>query len=174
MQVMAHPMRRGRPDRLRHASGGFTYVWALAAVALVSVGLSVLGPLWSDRNRHDREQELLRIGRLYADAIASYRAVSPGSVKQYPERLEELLEDSRFWGTRRHLRKLYPDPMKPSRPWGLVLDQDGRIRGVYSQGEERPFLQAPRDLGLVRLAIADHYADWKFVPQVPPSVGSAP
>lgn len=143
---------------------GFTYVWALAAVALISVGLSVVGPLWADSARRDKEQELLRIGGLYAHAIASYYVQSPGSVKQYPERLEELLADDRFWGTKRHLRKLYPDPMDPSVPWGLVRDGHGHIRGVYSQSERKPFLQSARNLGLLRLAAAERYSDWRFAP----------
>lgn len=143
---------------------GFTYVWALAAVALLSVGLSVVGPMWADQARRDREQELLRVGSLYAQAIADYYVLTPGTAKQFPTRLEELLQDDRFWGTRRHLRKLYPDPMQPQRPWGVLRGADGRITGVFSQDTAQPFLQAPVTMGVVQLGVAAQYQQWQFRP----------
>lgn len=142
------------------------FVIVLMAVALVATGLAVVGPVWSQASQREREQELLRIGGLYADAIRSYYLASPGSVKQYPASLEELIEDRRFVGTYRHLRRLYTDPLDPKRPWGLVRRADGGIRGVYSQSEEAPIAQAPQSAGWgqrVHLAAAARYADWKFI-----------
>jgi hypothetical protein len=120
--------------------------------------------MWADQARREREHELLRVGRLYAQAIANYYALTPGTAKQFPTRLEELLQDDRFWGTRRHLRKLYLDPMQPHRPWGLLRSPDGRIMGVYSQDRAQPFLQAPADLGVVQLSVASQYSQWQFQP----------
>ena len=59
---------------------GFTYVWMLAALVIFSIGLAVVGPLWADQAKREREQDLLRVGQLYAQAIASYYAASPGSL----------------------------------------------------------------------------------------------
>ncbi len=151
-------MRPCDPDR------GFTYVWALATVALISIGLSVVGPMWADQARREKEQELLRVGGMYAQAIANYYVLTPGTDKQFPARLEELMQDDRFWGTRRHMRKLYPDPMQPHRPWGLLRNADGRITGVYSQDTAQPFLQAPADIGVARLNVASQYSQWQFQP----------
>lgn len=141
-------------------------MWALAAVALMGIALSVVGPLWADQAKREREQELLRIGGLYAQAIADYYVNTPGTVKKFPERLEELLQDDRFWGTRRHLRRLYPDPLQPHRPWGLIRAADGRIAGVYSQDTSPPFLQSPVTAGVVQLGVAQQYQQWLFTPMV--------
>ena len=94
--------------------------------------------------------------------------VSPGAVKQFPPSLEALLEDRRLVGTHRHLRRIYPDPINPSQPWGLLRGPDGRIRGVFSTSELPPLRQEAIDLGVVRLERARSYHDWKFVPQVTP------
>lgn len=139
-------------------------MWALAAVALMGIALSVVGPMWADQAKREREKELLRVGRLYAQAIADYYVSTPGTAKQFPARLEELLQDDRFWGTRRHLRQLYPDPLQPQRPWGLLRSADGRITGVFSQDVTQPFLQSPVTVGVVQLGVAEHYQEWQFTP----------
>jgi type II secretory pathway pseudopilin PulG len=142
-------------------------VAVLALIALVSIGLAAAGPSWSERLRREREQELLKVGSLYARAIASYRDDSPGTSKTYPQTLDVLLSDPRFIGQHRHLRRLYADPLAPARPWGLVRDIDGHIMGVYSQSDEEPLAQGPQALGPVVLAPARHYADWKFLAPTP-------
>jgi type II secretory pathway pseudopilin PulG len=144
--------------------GGFTLVGVLAAVALVSIGLSVVGPRWDELSRRDQEQELIHIGTLYAQAIASYYEASPGSLKRFPATLDDLLEDRRFVGVRRHLRQLYPDPIGSHQPWGLVMAKDGGVRGVFSRSELAPVRSAPLDVGVTSLPSAQHYTQWKFVP----------
>jgi type II secretory pathway pseudopilin PulG len=145
---------------------GFSYIAVLAMVALMGIGLAAIGPLWADEARREREDELLRIGRLYAEAIARYQKASPGSAKRYPPTLEVLLMDTRFVGTVRHLRTLYPDPLGPARPWGLLRDADGGIRGVFSQSEAPPLRTVPVVLGAVTLAPATRYSDWQFVARI--------
>jgi type II secretory pathway pseudopilin PulG len=152
----------------RRPSRGFTLVTVLVLLALCMLGLSIAGPMWSQRVRREREHDLLRVGTLYAQAIAAYYAASPGSLKQYPQRLDMLLADSRFVGTRRYLRQLYPDPVNPGQPWGLLLDPQQRIVGVYSRSEATPIAERPLDLGSVQLAAAQRYSDWKFVTKVTP------
>ena len=151
-------MRVGR----HRAQRGFTFVAVLLLLALCMLGLAVAGPIWSAQLKREREQELLRVGAMYARALASYRDASPGSLKQYPDRLEALLLDTRFVGVQRHLRSLYPDPMNPGQPWGLVLDADKRVLGVYRLSGEPPVAQGPLDLGSVVLPPAQRYSDWKF------------
>ena len=152
--------RRRSPARVQH---GYTFVAVLALIAMVSIGLAAAGPSWGERLRREREQELLHVGSLYAQALAQYRDESPGSMKVYPQTLDDLLVDPRFIGLHRHLRRLYPDPLAPRRPWGLVRDKDGRILGVYSQSEDVPVAQGPQARGAVVLAPALRYADWKFL-----------
>ena len=165
-------MRAGKPtyapgSRARTAQQGFTFVWVLMAVAIFSLGLAVIGPRWSDDARRDKERELLKIGTMYAKAIAAYRAASPGSVKNYPPKLESLLSDERMVSMTRYLRKLYADPLDPSRPWGVVLGPDGTVRGVYSLADAAPLNNEAIDLGVLALPPAQRYSDWKFVPKIP-------
>jgi type II secretory pathway pseudopilin PulG len=148
---------------LPQAQRGAVFIFALVAVALVGTGLALAGPVWSQAAQREREQELLRVGGLYAEAIRSYRAASPGSVKQYPLSLDELVLDPRFVGAQRHIRRLYRDPLDPARPWGLVRDANGRIRGVYSQSTDEPIAQAPQWAGAVAVSAARRYADWQFI-----------
>ncbi len=148
-------------DALRRR--GFTLVALLLALALVSLALAAAGPIWSQQQRRERERELLRIGALYAQAIRSYHQSSPGSARDHPARLEDLLLDTRFVGTRRHLRKLYPDPLQPGRPWGLVKDERDRITGVFSQSTAAPIARAAVLLPDRTLPPARRYADWKFL-----------
>lgn len=142
------------------AQAGFTFVATLVLVAVVSFGLAVLGPLWSQHAKREREAELVRIGHVYAQAIESYRNASPGSDRQYPASLEALLLDIRFVGIRRHLRKAYVDPMTGGQPWGLVRDQTGRIIGVFSQSNDEPIRQSAQAASGQR---PGRYADWKFI-----------
>ena len=146
-------------------SRGFTFVWMLAALVVVSLGLAQVGPLWAREVQRDREAELLRLGKLYAEALDGYRRSSPGTLKRYPETLDALLKDERYMGTRRWIRKAYTDPMRPGQPWGLVRDEEGRITGVYSASQDAPLQRTPVDLGITRLPEARRYSDWVFTPQ---------
>jgi type II secretory pathway pseudopilin PulG len=161
-------MCAGERRAVRGRQRGFTYVTVMAAVALLGIGLAALGPLWADDARRERERELLRVGKLYARAIADYHASSPGNTKSHPPDLQSLLMDKRFVGVRRPLRKPYPDPLMPSRPWGLVRAADGGIAGVFSQDERAPLRRESLDAGIVVLPAARRYSDWKFVPDTTP------
>ena len=157
-------MRAGSP---RRRATGFTLIAALALLAIVSLGLAIAGPAWADRARRDREQELLRIGALYAVAIAEYRDRSPGGSRNYPDDLTALLIDPRYPGLVRHLRQLYPDPLDPRRPWGLVRDAGGHIIGVFSDSTEVPLTRVTVQAGPIALAPAATYAQWKFIAPPP-------
>jgi type II secretory pathway pseudopilin PulG len=163
---MGRRMRRGSASPA--GQRGFTYLMVMALVALLGLGLAALGPMWSDATQRERERELLRVGALYADAIASYYKRSPGSLKSYPPKLESLISDTRFVGVKRHLRKLYADPLNPAQGWGVVAAPDGGVMGIYSMDRRKPFLQTAVDLGSVVMPVAATYSDWKFMPKVQP------
>jgi type II secretory pathway pseudopilin PulG len=159
-------MRLGSQRGTHRGHGGFTYVIVLALIAVLGIGLAALGPLFAEETRREREDELLRIGQLYAEAIARYYKASPGSARSFPPSLDVLLTDTRFVGTVRHLRTLYADPVGAGEPWGLVRAPDGGIRGVYSQSALAPLRQAPVELGAVTLAPAARYSEWQFVARI--------
>ena len=77
-----------------------------------------------------------------------------------------LLEDTRGGGLRRHLRKLYADPVSGGRDWGLVRQADGSIIGVYSQSTDRPLRRDGFVMGSLQIPAADRYQDWKFIAKV--------
>jgi type II secretory pathway pseudopilin PulG len=154
-----------RAGKRRH-QGGFSYVVVLTMVAVMGIGLAAMGPMWAEESRRQREDELLRVGRIYAAAIASYHQASPGSAKRYPPSLDVLLSDTRFVGTKRHLRALYPDPVAVGQPWGLIRAADGGIRGVFSMSEAMPLRRTHIDVGAVTLPPAARYSEWQFVAKV--------
>jgi len=147
----------GRPRNL-----GFTYLTVLFIVAMLSVGLALVGEVWETAAKREKEAQLLFIGNQYRLAIGRYYLGTPGTVKRYPQKLEELIQDPRQPGVRRYLRQLYADPMG-GKEWGLVKAPDGGIQGVYSQSQDAPLKTGnfrKRDLGFESAA---KYADWTFV-----------
>lgn len=155
-------MGAGKPVR---RDGGFTYLGVLFLVAILGLGLAGASQSWSVASQRSRERELLWVGTQYARALQSYYQQSPG-LRQYPRRLEDLLEDNRFPAPRRHLRRLYPDPISRSTRWGLVNTPDGRIAGVYSLSEEAPWKRANFPLRWEGFAGRRKYSEWKFVADV--------
>lgn len=148
------------------AQRGFVYVALLAILALLGVALAEIGTRWADRVQREREQELLRVGQIYAKAIFAYHHGSPGSDKKWPKSIEDLELDTRLLSTTRYLRTLYTDPMVPGQPLALVRDTDGTIHGVYSTSTAKPFRQGSVDLGVVVFGSAQRYSDWQFIPKV--------
>ena len=154
-------MATGRPGTAGRQRG-FTYFGVLFLVLLVGLSLGLAGQLWSSQSLRARERELLWVGNQYAQALRSYYRSSPG-LAQYPQRLDELLLDPRFPGVRRHLRRLYADPLTGGNEWGLIHAFDGRIAGVYSLSTRRPLKQANFPAQWVEFDGMASYADWRFV-----------
>jgi len=146
----------------KHAQRGFTYLAALFLVMLIGLALAGASQAWSVADQRARERELLWVGTQYARAINAYYQQSPG-LRQYPLKLEDLLEDKRFPMPRRHLRRLYPDPVTRSTDWGLILTADGRIAGVHSRSDAQPWKQADFPLRWESFKDRPQYAQWRFV-----------
>lgn len=147
----------------RHArrETGFSYLILLFAVAVLGVAMAGVAQVWVSMSQRDREQELLFIGREFAVALKRFHEASP-EAKRYPFSLEELLEDKRSPVLKRHLRKLYFDPMTRSQKWGLVRT-GGQIVGIYSESQQEPFT---RTLPEWVANMPDGAADAGAVPQV--------
>jgi type II secretory pathway pseudopilin PulG len=135
----------------------------LATVLVLSLGATAAGTSALQQQRRERERALLRIGSLYAKALADYKKRSPGTLAATPKRVEELLSDTRFVGTLRHLRKLYDDPLRPGEPWELIRDLDGYVIGVHSQSNAEPLAESPTAPGLRVESGGRRYSDWKFL-----------
>jgi type II secretory pathway pseudopilin PulG len=138
---------------------GYTYVGVLLAVVLAGVALGAAGPLWRTTVQREREAQLIAIGTEFQHALRSYRDASPGAAV-LPTRLEDLVEDRRLPVTRRHLRRIYVDPMTGRAEWGLVREGD-RIAGVHSLSNEVAISRPPL-LAAGSGETPHAYRDWVF------------
>ena len=141
---------------------GFTYLAILFAVAIAGVLLAVTGINWSQAARREKERELLFVGNQFRQAIALYYERSPGAVKRYPRKLEDLLKDDRQLGIQRYLRKIYIDPMTLKADWGIEVAPDGGVMGVHSLSEAMPLKSANFDYVDLAFEGKTKYADWMF------------
>lgn len=165
---------------MKHTQHGFTYLWLLLVVALMGTGLAVVGEMHQTAAQRDREQELLSIGMQFRAALVSYRdaqrydrpaAAGPASAgpagfgavdpRQRPASLDELLKDPRFPGIKRHLRRVYVDPMTGKAEWGLVME-NGRIAGIHSLSTAAPIKQAGFEGADLAFQGAEQYRAWVF------------
>jgi type II secretory pathway pseudopilin PulG len=153
---MVRPARRQR---------GYTYLLVLFLVAGLGLITAGVGQTWQARAQREKEAELIAVGVEMARALQHYHDRSPEGAKTWPERLDVLLEDRRFPTPQRHLRRIYRDPMTLKPEWGLER-VGGRIVGVYSLSEKKPFRQSglPAELG-EGVSSVESYREWVFRPQ---------
>lgn len=144
---------------------GFTYVGVLILLAIISLTATASLQVGAIAQRRAAEEELLEIGSQFRAALASYAAASPPGQKRSPSKLEELLRDARYPDTRRHLRKLYADPLTGKDDWGLLMAPDGGgIIGVYSLSEDKPIKIGNFEPPYERFADKPSYRHWIFQP----------
>jgi len=150
-------------DPTARSETGFTYLGILIAMALFGVALAATGEVWRTVAQREREAELLFIGNQFRTAFMNYYAYTPAGKPRYPRALEDLVEDNRLPVPRRHLRRIFADPMSGKADWVLVDAPGGGIAGVHSRSEAKPLKTgnfAPPD---ARFEGAERYADWKFM-----------
>ena len=160
---MVRVMRTGRTQhKSSHQSLGFTYIGLMIFVAISGIALSGVGIVWHQDVQREREKELLFIGNEYRHAIGSYYESSPSGAKQFPRKLEDLIVDKRFPNIKRHIRKLYLDPITRGAEWGLVEEQQ-QILGVYSKSKLEPIKRKAFPPPFESFDGAKQYSDWKFI-----------
>ena len=142
---------------------GFTYlslVILLAILGLVGAAALKVDALLA---RAAAEQELLEVGAAFSAALDSYAAATPQGKPTQPPSLQDLLKDNRFPTIRRHLRKIFDDPISGKAEWGItyVGDKVGVI-GVYSLSQAQPLKLANFDARFQNFENKNHYAEWKF------------
>ncbi|OIN94038.1 MAG: hypothetical protein AUJ20_02175 [Comamonadaceae bacterium CG1_02_60_18] len=128
----------------RRAQAGFTYIGLLIAVVFFGLGMVGAARLLAATEQAEREAELLFIGHQFRQAIQSYVQSGPRA-GNYPPTLADLLQDSRYPTPRRHLRRLFIDPITGLADWGLVMAPEGGIMGIYSLSEREPRKRANFD-----------------------------
>jgi type II secretory pathway pseudopilin PulG len=145
---------------------GFSYVIAMFMVAVLSVFAMRAVQITLTKEKREKEEQLLDLGLTYWKAIRSYYENSPGTSKTYPTTLAALLLDDRTSTTRRHLRKLYRDPITGGE-WGVIRTEGGTIKGVFSLSTRVPLKQGNFPDALAASNKAMKYSDWQFsyIPQ---------
>ena len=124
------------------AERGYAVASVLLALVVIALGAQVATIPTQSALTRNAEAELIFRGQAYAAAIRSYRNAIEDDPR-LPQNLEELLDDRRFIG-RRHIRRLYDDPMTGG-AWNVLRDEDGGIRGVGRQLQRH--VLHPRDRG---------------------------
>lgn len=149
------PQRAGRPRRAR--AHGLALVFLLAWVAILGAAAAHALQLGAAHTRRQAEAELLAVGAEFEAALRSHG--------EPPRSLQDLLRDPRVGGVRRHLRRLYPDPLSGRSEWGLLRDAQGGIVGVYSLAGGEPLRRSGFASHQAHFAQARRYSDWVFSPQ---------
>ncbi|MFC0169615.1 type II secretion system protein [Pseudoduganella danionis] len=142
---------------------GFTYlslVILLAIIGLVTASAIKLGAMLQ---RSKAEQELLLIGAAFSDALQSYAEATPAGQASLPGSLNDLLRDPRFPTPRRHLRKIFADPVTGRVEWGIVYAGDKRgVVAVYSLSNAKPVKLSNFPSRFAGFSGALKISDWKF------------
>lgn len=141
---------------------GFSYIGVMVTLVIAAIGMQGAAVMWQQQSQRSNEALLLETGEAYRLAIGRYYESTPQPVKQYPIRLEELIEDKRFPVPKRHLRRLYPDPFVVKQSMSLII-RDGRIVGVHSQSLLAPIRSSGYQDAQSGFHTAKHYREWQFV-----------
>ena len=141
---------------------GFSYIGILMLMLIASISMAGVGMVWHIQIQRSKEQQLLFAGTAIRKAISGYYNATPGGGGEYPTTLESLLLDERQTYIKRHLRRLYNDPMGKNRAWALIM-QNNRIIGVQSQSLLKPIKTDGFPLIYESFRGAKTYQDWKFV-----------
>jgi type II secretory pathway pseudopilin PulG len=161
--------------RLRTCSAGqrgFTYFGLLAFIAFLGILSAAAVSAGAVLQRRDQEAELLFLGSQFRDAFKSYYEATPLGQRPYPASLDDLVKDNRFPGIRRHLRKVFVDPLTGSKDWGIVPAPGGGVAGVFSRSDARPIKIAQFPPEFATFEGKEKYADWTFV--YTPSASQSP
>lgn len=151
-----------RAQRLRRV-GGFTYLSLLILLAIIGLVTATALKLGSVVQRSRAEMELLDIGAAFSDALKSYADATPAGMPPQPPSLKELLKDPRFPGTRRHLRKMFVDPMTGKAEWGILyLGDKVGVLAVYSLSDAKPVKVGNFPSRYTGFEGKAHISDWKF------------
>ncbi|WP_212760910.1 type II secretion system protein [Telluria aromaticivorans] len=159
-------------SRAASRQAGFTYLGLIIFVFIIGLVGAATMKVGALLQRAQAETELLEIGFQFSAALKSYAEATPRGQPPQPLSLQELLRDTRFPSPRRHLRKIFVDPVTGQAEWGLVrAGEGGRILGVHSLSQRQPLKLAKFDERFPNFENKERLADWKFMAQ---GQGAAP
>lgn len=150
---------------------GFAYYGLLFSVLAAALTASTGAHLLGNAQRREKEAELLACGDEIRRAIESYHAKNQAGINPFPTQLEWLVRDPHQLTVKRYLRRICRDPMQERGPgavagptaWGLLLDANRQIIGVYSESMREPLKSSGFEPIYEAFRQAKHYADWRFI-----------
>lgn len=159
------------------SQSGYSYLIIILGLAVLGAGWAAIGEMWATASRRDKERELIHIGHQFREAIRTYYEESPGGGKRYPPSLDALILDNRVLSVKRHLRKIYRDPITGKPDWGLIKSaSDSGIMGVHSLSDATPLKVFGFDRADESFNDKKRYSEWTFiyVPPPPPTTPANP
>ncbi len=153
--------------RITSRQNGMIYLALLLAVALIGGVSAVSLKVAQTIQQRSAEAELILIGLEFYHALKSYADATPNGLPNTPENLTELLKDPRYPGVKRHLRRIYYDPLTGKAEWGILRGPDQRIYGIHSLSRSDVLKQDNFPAELVYLTGKAKHTDWVFaaIPQ---------
>lgn len=150
---------------MRHRrQAGFTYLGLIIFVTIIGlVGAATL-KVGALLQRAAAEEELLEIGAAFSAALDSYAAATPPGATPYPPSLKELLKDPRSPAVRRHLRKMFVDPVTGKAEWGIEFLAGGEVGivAIHSLSSAPPLKVANFDSRFRGLDNREKLSEWRF------------
>lgn len=118
----------------RSSQAGYTLAALMIMIMLMSIGLAVAMPSWTNFVQRDKEAEAIFRGLQYAEAIRVFQQRHG----RLPTTLEELIKVEP-----RSIRQLYPNPLNESGKWGLLMQRQtpGRAPAGQRGGRQRAAAQ---------------------------------
>jgi type II secretory pathway pseudopilin PulG len=151
-------------SRRTGSDSGFTYLGLLILVGVIGMAAAATLQLGSVLQRRAAEEELLAIGMEFRNALISYANATPVGQTRAPRSLQDLLKDPRYPNPRRHLRKLYADPITGNEEWGTIDAVDGTgIIGIHSLSDAKPIQVDNFAAVFQHFAGKASYLDWIFM-----------
>ncbi|MEC5217694.1 type II secretory pathway pseudopilin PulG [Actimicrobium sp. GrIS 1.19] len=159
---------RRQPIAPMRRAAGFAYLSLIILVAIIGIASAASLQVGGLLGRRAAEEELLDIGAEFRAALISYAATTPAGQMTMPQTLQDLIKDPRYPNVRRHLRKLYVDPITGVEGWGTLTAPSAAgvgIVGVYSLSTAAPIKVGNFDEPFKHFQNKTSYQDWKFMAQ---------
>ena len=150
------PKTKNRNSKIQER--GFTLIGLAVIITIMGIVLMTVSRVYSTMAKRDVEEELLFRGDEIKDAIDSYFKYGT----MYPKSFEELLKDPRGVNPKKHLRKLYKDPITKGE-WDVIKDKAERIVGVRSKSGEEPLKKAGFSDEYKTFEGKTKYNEWEFI-----------
>lgn len=144
---------------------GFAYMALLVVIFSSLLVLTKAMPDIYQTAKREREAQLFFVGQQYQRAIANFYENRFVAIKRYPRSFDELLVDNRSPKAQHYLRKRYRDPITQTNNWGLILNEQDQIMGVYSLSNGHVLKKniEGEHVTISNVAGAEQYSDLKFV-----------